>query len=104
VYEVSGVRATTLAALTSSPNPSTYGQAVTFTALVKPAPPDGETVSFMKAKTVLGTGTLRAGSASFTTSTLPVGGTTVTAVYGGDTQFLGATSNNVKQVVKKGKE
>jgi hypothetical protein len=30
-----------------------------------------------------------------------VGGTKVTAVYGGDSDLLGSTSNIVKQVVKK---
>jgi hypothetical protein len=74
---------------------------VTFTAVVTPAPPDGEGVSFMKGKTVLGTGTLSGGSAGFTTSALPVGTTTVTAVYGGDGNFDASTSNKVKQVVKK---
>ena len=68
--------AATTTALSSSPNPSTYGQPVTFTAMVASrlgAPPDGETVTFMKGKTVLGTGSLSGGSASFTTSTLKVG-------------------------------
>ena len=41
------------------------------------------------------------GSASFTTSILKVGTTTVTAVYGGDLDFLGSKSNTVKQVVEK---
>jgi hypothetical protein len=36
-FEVSGVRAATATTLTSSPNPSTYGQPVTFTAVVIPA-------------------------------------------------------------------
>jgi hypothetical protein len=80
---------------------NTDGEAVTFTAVVTPAPPDGEAVSFMKGKTVLGTGTLSGASASFTTSALPVGTTTVTAVYGGDGNFDGSTSNPVKQVVEK---
>ena len=103
VFEVnpSGTPTSTTTALTSSPNPSTYGEAVTFTAVVTPAPLDGETVSFMKGKTVLGTGTLGGGSASFTTSALPVGTTTVTAVYGGDGNFDPSTSNKLKQVVKK---
>jgi hypothetical protein len=98
-----GVNATTTA-LTSSPNPSTYGEAVTFTAVVTPAPPDGETVSFMKGKKVLGTGTLSGGTASFATSTLKVGTDSVTAVYGGDSNFASSTSNTVKQVVKKAGE
>jgi uncharacterized repeat protein (TIGR03803 family) len=91
-------------ALASSPNPSTYGEAVTFTAAITfsaGTPPDGETVSFMKGKTVLGTGTLSGGSASFTISTLKVGTTSVKAVYGGDSNFGGSTSNTVKQVVEK---
>jgi uncharacterized repeat protein (TIGR03803 family) len=61
--------------LSSSPNPSIYEQAITFTAVVTSdveTPPDGETVAFLKGTTVLGAGTLNDGSASFTTSTLPV--------------------------------
>jgi hypothetical protein len=94
----------TTTTLSSSPNPSTYGQAVTFTAVVTSglgAPPDGETVSFTKGKTVLGTGTLSGGTATFTTSALPVGTDKVTAVYGGDANFAGSTSKAVSQVVSK---
>jgi hypothetical protein len=90
--------------LSSSLNPSTYGQAVTFTAVVTPslgAVPDGETVSFMKGARVLGTGTLSGGSASFTTSTLPVGSNSIKAVYSGDSNFAGSTSKVLKQVVNK---
>ncbi|MFZ0683902.1 MAG: Ig-like domain-containing protein, partial [Terriglobales bacterium] len=90
--------------LKSSPNPSTYGQSVTFTATVTSIfgpPPDGETVSFMKGKTVLGTGTLSAGTATFTTSKLKVGTTSVTAVYAGDASYAGSTSNTIEQVVEK---
>jgi len=68
--------AATTTTLSSSPNPSTHGQAVTFTAVVTSGlgpPPDGETVTFMKGTKVLGTGTLSGGSASFTTSALPSG-------------------------------
>lgn len=103
VFKVTPPAATT-AALTSSPNPSTYGQAVIFTATITSelgAPPDGETVSFLKGKAVLGTGTLSAGAATFTTSTLKVGTATVKAVYGGDSNLLGSTSKPVEQVVEK---
>jgi len=92
----------TQTALTSSPNPSTHGQAVTFTAVVTSylgVPPDGETVSFMRGTTVLGSGSLNHGAASFTTSTLKVGTTYIKAVYGGDASFLGSKSNTVQQVV-----
>jgi len=95
-----GTDATTTT-LTSSPNPSTYGEVVTFTAVVTPAPPDGETTSFMNGKKVLGTGTLSDGSATFITSTLKVGTTSITAVYGGDSNFAGSKSNVVKEVVRK---
>jgi hypothetical protein len=93
--------------LSSSPNPSIYGEMVNFTAVVTSslgAPPDGEVVTFMKGKTVLGTGTLSGGSASFTTSTLKVGTMSVKAVYGGDSNFAGSTSKAVKQVVEKAAE
>jgi hypothetical protein len=55
----------------------------------------------MKSTTVLGTGSLSGGSASFTTSTLKVGTNSITAVYGGDSNFTGSTSKAVKQVVSK---
>jgi hypothetical protein len=98
------IAASTTTTLSSSPNPSTYGQAVTFTAAVTSsvgAPPDGETVTFMNGKTALGTGALSGGLASFTTSTLKLGTTSVTAVYGGDSNFAGSTSKTVSQVVEK---
>jgi hypothetical protein len=91
---------------TSSPNPSIKGQAVTFTAVVTSSngvPPNGETVSFTNGKTVFGTGTLSAGSASFTTSALKVGTTVVTAEYVGDFNFAPSTSNPAEQVVNKKK-
>src|ERR1019366_5756835 len=86
------------------PNPSTYGQAVTFTAAVTSklgTPPNGETVTFMEGKTLLGTGTLSGGAASFTTSTLKAGTNSITAVYAGDSNFAASTSKAVKQVVSK---
>jgi len=92
----------TKSALTSSPNPSTLGEPVTFTATVTSAagaPPDGESVSFKQGKTVVGTGTLSGGSASFTTSSLKVGTHSVIAVYSGDTNFETSKSKPVKQIV-----
>jgi hypothetical protein len=87
--------ANTSSELRSSPNPSVYAEPVTFTAVVTSGdgtPPDGETVWFMKGTTVLGTGTLIDGSASFTTSTLEGGSHSITAVYGGDSNFAKSTS------------
>lgn len=95
--------AATTTTLTSSPNPSAYGQAALLSATVtsKAGALDGGTVSFIKGTTVLGTGTLAGGSASFTTSTLNVGSNVIKAVYGGDSDFAGSTSGTVKQVVNK---
>src|SRR5207302_1131141 len=78
--------AATVTTLTSSLNPSTFGETVTFTAVVSThtgAPPDGETVSFIDSRTLLGTATLSGGSATFSSSALPVGIRKITAVYGG---------------------
>jgi poly(3-hydroxybutyrate) depolymerase len=91
----------TQTALSSALNPSTYGQSVTFTAVVTPAPPDGETVTFLKGSTTLGTGSLSGGSANFSTSTLAAGTLTIKATYGGDSIYAGSTSNVVSQVVDK---
>jgi uncharacterized repeat protein (TIGR03803 family) len=100
-FEVNPSAAETATALTSTPNPSASGDAVVFAAVVSPSPPDEETVSFMEGSTMLGTGSLTGGSAIFTTSTLPVGTSKITAVYGGDFNFLGSTSNVLKQAVRK---
>jgi len=104
VFEINPSGDGTTTTLTASPNPSISGEAVTFTATVSSstgAPPDGESVNFMKGTTVLGTGTLSGGEASFTTSSLPLGTSSVDAVYGGDLNFVSSTSNKVKEVVKK---
>jgi len=98
------VRSATTITLLSSVNPSGYGQAVNFTAVVSSnagALPDGETVTFKRGKTVIGTGTFTGGSASFTTSTLPVGLNSITALYGGDSNFINCASKVVKQTVNK---
>ncbi len=92
--------ATTLA---SSLNPSFYNQSVTFTATVKSATtgiPAG-TVTFKNGATTLGTATLNAsGVATFSSSTLAVGGHAITAVYSGSADFLTSTSAGLGQTVK----
>jgi len=98
------VIATTTTALTSSVNPSAYGQSITFTATVTSsigAPPNGENVTFKQGSTVLGTGALSGGVATFSTSALTVGTKSVTAAYAGDTSFAASTSSAVSQVVNK---
>jgi uncharacterized repeat protein (TIGR03803 family) len=105
VFEVTGLQAATTTTLSSSPNPSTYGQAVTFSAVVTSSagsPPDGEIVTFVNGSAVLGTGSLSDGSTSLTILTPKLGTTAVTALYAGDSNFSGSTSNTVNQVVNKG--
>jgi hypothetical protein len=90
--------------LTSSLNPSTYGQPVILTAVVTASngpPPDGEPVTFLDGNKVVGTGTLHNGSATFSTSALRVGTNYMTALYGGDVNLAGSRSVGVKQVVSK---
>jgi hypothetical protein len=98
------MRTTTTTKISSSPNPSIYGQPVTLTAVVTSdfvAVPDGETVMFFKGTTMLGTGTLSGGSASFTTSTLKAGTIAIKAVYTGDANLIDSTSKALKQLVNK---
>ena len=92
----------TTTTISSSLNPSTYWQAVTFTATVSSAdgpPPDGETVTFIDGKTTLGTGTLSGGTATFTISTLTPTNNNMKAQYPGDSNFAGSTSKVLDQVV-----
>jgi hypothetical protein len=94
----------TLVSLASSLSTSAFGQAVTFTATVKPASGSGTptgTVTFNDGATALGTGTLSGGTATFTTSGLGAGVHSITAVYGGDANFAGGTSPVVMQTVNK---
>ncbi len=97
------VLAATTTTLSSSPNPSAFRQTVVFTAKVTSSigtPPDGETITFKQGATVLGTGTLGGGTATFSTSTLGVGTKSITAVYAGDSNFAGS-SKTMSQVVSK---
>ena len=93
----------TTTALIASPNPSAFGQSVTFTATVSSASgtPTG-TVTFKDGANTLGTGTLSGGVATLSTSLLALGGHTITAVYGGDTNFTGSTSSGLTQTVNQG--
>jgi len=90
----------TTTGLSSSLNPSIVGQTVTFTATVSPAAATG-TVTFWDGAATLGTGTLVAGIATFSTSALAAGGHSITASYGGDSNYNGSTSSVVSQTVNK---
>ena len=83
--------------LASSANPSTYGNSVTFTATV-PAGATG-TVTFKDGVSTLGTGIISGTTATFSTATLTGGSHSITAVYGGDTNYATSTSSAVSQTV-----
>jgi DNA-binding beta-propeller fold protein YncE len=97
--------ATTSTSVSSSVNPSSAGQSVTFTAAVgrgsATAVPSGS-VTFEDGSTTLGTGTLSGANASFTTSSLSVGTHAISAVYSGDSNFAGSTSSPLSQTVTAG--
>jgi probable HAF family extracellular repeat protein len=96
-------KASTTTVLGSSPNPSSVGQLVMFTAKVTSSTgvtPSG-TVSFNEGGTTLGTGTLDgSGTATFSTSTLSKGKHNVKAVYGATSAFSGSTSAVITQIVQ----
>ncbi len=99
---VAGQAAATSTGLSSSANPSTAGQTVTFTATVTSSggTPTG-TVSFLDGNTTLATVQLTNGSASFSTANLAVGSHSITAAYGGSASFNGSTSSALNQVVSQ---
>jgi hypothetical protein len=96
----------TTTALTSSQNPSNFGQAVSFTATVTAQPgfakgTPTETVSFYDGTTSLGNSNLNSSAmAILTTSTLAPGTHSITATYNGDTNFGSSTSPALSQVVQ----
>lgn len=90
-------QASTTTSLTSSPNPSVFGQAVTFTVAVAAVAPGGGTptgaVAFSADAIALGTAALDAsGTASVSVTTLPAGNHSVTAAYIADANFSASTS------------
>jgi hypothetical protein len=91
--------------LASSLNPANlntnYGMSVTFTATVASVTtgtPTG-TVTFNNGATVLGTGLLSGGVATFTTNNLPAGTNAITASYSDDAYFLPSASSALLQVI-----
>jgi len=90
----------TVASLASSANPSTQGQAVTFTAKVtSPSVVVTGPVTFSVGSSILGTVQLSGGIAKFTTSALPVGSSTVKVTYSGDSN-VAKSSSSLVQIVR----
>ena len=94
--------ASSATALSSSPNPSGFGQSVTFTATVAGSggTPTG-TVTFKEGAATLGSAALDgSGRAAFSTAALAVGDHAITAAYGGDAGFAPSASAAVTQSVQ----
>ena len=90
---------TTLGTSNASVN---VGGSVTFTAKVAPTTGNGTptgTVTFIDGSTTVGPGTLSAGIAMYTTSSLTAGSHSITAQYGGDSNYAGSTSGSLNQMV-----
>ena len=93
--------------LSSSANPSIFGQAVTLTATISPSSgsvvPTG-TVAFQDGTTTLGTTPLNSsGSATITASSFAVAAHPITATYSGDSGFFtssGSLTENVSYAVR----
>lgn len=97
----------TLTGVSATPLTTTTGQTVTITAAVTPnrtvTPVPGGTVTFRNGTTVLGTATLATVSgqqkASITTTTLPLGKSTIIAEYAGDSVFGSSQSSGVSVTI-----
>jgi large repetitive protein len=74
--------------LSGSPNPSSFGQTVTFTLSVASGG-SGGAVQFSDGATALGTAPLNGGQASFSTSALAPGSHVIMATYGGASATVG---------------
>jgi hypothetical protein len=87
--------------VSSSPNPSVFGQAVTFTSTTTSnnGTPSG-TVTFTEGATVLASNVaVTAGKASFSNSAFAVGSHTITATFTGATGWAGSSGNSAPLVV-----
>ena len=97
--------AATTTAVVGAPNPSVFGEQVTFTATVTVTPPGAGTpaglVTFRDGATGLGTVMLIGGQATLMTSTLAVGLRSITAEYLGSPSFTGSMSPIFTQTVNQ---
>jgi uncharacterized repeat protein (TIGR03803 family) len=103
-FEFSTAPPTTTTTVTSSPNPSIYGQTVAFAATVtsqRPGTPTG-TITFSEGQTILGTASLSSGTATLSAVPLVIDSNSITASYSGDSNF-NPSSGSMNQVVDQAK-
>jgi hypothetical protein len=92
----------TTTTVTSSVNPSAYGQAVTFTATIGGGTGVTGTVTFYDGSTVLGTGAVSGTTATLTTAVLTSGAHAISAAYGGSSVYSESISSAITQTVGAG--
>ena len=88
----------TTTTLTSSANPSAYGQTVTLSATVSPAAATG-TITFYADSSALATVTLSGGTATLPVSTLARGTHSLYATYSADSTYSASQSASITQIV-----
>lgn len=99
VLDQTVLQTTSAAALSSSVNPATVGQPITFTAkFTSPTVIPSGPVTFKVGTTVLGTAQLSSGTAKFTTSTLPAGSTVLRVTYNGNSNIKGSSASVTQTV------
>ncbi|HEX2755198.1 MAG TPA: Ig-like domain repeat protein [Candidatus Limnocylindrales bacterium] len=91
----------TTTTLTSSPNPSVFGQSVTFTATVSPVAATGTVVLTIDGVAGAPIALNASGVATFATTALTVGNHAVVAMYGGNATYATSASTTLTQVVNK---
>jgi uncharacterized protein (TIGR03437 family) len=84
--------------LSATPNPSTPGTSVTFTAAV-PASATG-TIAFLIDGSQVAVQTVSNGQAEYSTSDLSIGTHVASADYGGDSNFKAATSAPISEIIQ----
>ncbi len=91
----------TTTTVTGPASASSYGQTITFTATVSAAGGTGPAgfVTFVVDGVSQAPTALTSGTAAFTTAAFSVGSHTVSAIYGGNLNYLGSTSATVRQSV-----
>jgi hypothetical protein len=94
----------TTTTMTSSSNPSVFGQPVTLTATVTSGSGQGipsGTVHILQGATTIASATLTNATYNLTLTSLPVGTYPLTATYDGDSDFLPSASPVINQIVNK---
>ncbi len=95
--------ASTTTSVSSSANPSTFGQGVTLSASIQTAFGGSATgtITFLDGATTLGTATVSSNAAQLSVSSLSAGSHSIAAKYNGDANFSGSTSATLTQTVNQ---